>query len=471
MSDLRSPNSARPGADGSLRRRGRSGRRILALLCGVLSGLLLGELVARIAFETSSESDDDARFVERLIRPDGRLRFRLRPGLDVGWAEGPKRGVSTGRIRTDANGWRAPVFEAGEGAPLRIAFLGDSSTMGFYVDDAETYPLRCAHALARELPTCAIRAQNFGVMGYTSEQGLRLVLDELASESFDLVVIAFGYNDGFLSTRREDDWLAAVPPPSWLPAHEVLSSVSALYRVVWQRSHPQRSHDVVRPRIPRERYAENLRAMIRAVHARGARAVVLDLAIPNGYLRETMQSLAREEGALHVSTAEIFERELLRSGPAEMLPLVLRARSGASMVRFRFRGLREPVLVAFDVAQAERVALVLPGRDDGTGGDESAGDGTYTWELPIPGNALTYEIGFVELERLSSSPEELNYLLYRRLALEAGQGFDAPILDADAWSLGWRDLLLANEFVHPNPRGLELIGRELARVIAATASG
>ncbi|MBK9386413.1 MAG: SGNH/GDSL hydrolase family protein [Planctomycetes bacterium] len=409
--------------------------------------------------------------MERLIRPDGRLRFRLRPGLDLSWAEGPKRGDWSGRIRTDAEGRRAPSLEAGDGPPLRIAFLGDSSTMGFYVDDAETYPLRCADALARELPARAIRAKNFGVMGYTSEQGRQLVLGELAKESFELVVIAFGYNDGFLTRRREDDWLSAVPPPGWLPAHEALSSFSALYRVLWLHSHPQRSHDVVRPRIPRERFAANLRTMIRAVHARGARAIVLDLAIPNGYLRETMHDLAREEGALHVATAALFERELQRSGPAEFLPLTLRAHRGAPTVRLRFRGLREPVLVAFEVAREERVAVVLPGRDDGACGDEVAGDGIFTWALPIPGNALSYELSFVELDYLRSSPEVLNYLLYRRVALEAGQGFDAPILDAEAWSLGWRELLLANEFVHPNPRGLELLGLELARVIAAATGG
>ena len=95
------------------------------------------------------------------------------------------------RVSTDANGLRAPVHaEQKPDGVYRILALGCSTTFGWGVEDAETYPARL-EAHLREAGHAKVEVVNGGQPGYTSFQGLWLWDKVLARYQPDLVL--FGY--------------------------------------------------------------------------------------------------------------------------------------------------------------------------------------------------------------------------------------------------------------------------------------
>ncbi len=84
---------------------------------------------------------------------------------------------------TDNKGFRKSASQ--ENGP-RLLFLGPSSTTGWGVNDQETYPALMGKTFS---------VLNAGQIGYSSYQGRKIFENELASEKYDVVVIAYGIND------------------------------------------------------------------------------------------------------------------------------------------------------------------------------------------------------------------------------------------------------------------------------------
>ena len=74
-----------------------------------------------------------------------------------------------------------------------IAFLGDSLTAGWHLDEEQAYPALIAGELTRR--GVAVRVLNAGVSGDTSAGGRRRLAWVLKQKP-DMVVIALGANDG-----------------------------------------------------------------------------------------------------------------------------------------------------------------------------------------------------------------------------------------------------------------------------------
>ena len=83
--------------------------------------------------------------------------------------------------------------------PCRIAFVGDSLTAGFGLDEAQSWPARMAARLDAEGYRCAV--VNAGLSGDTTAGG-RARLGWVLADAPSHVVLALGANDG----------LRAVPP-------------------------------------------------------------------------------------------------------------------------------------------------------------------------------------------------------------------------------------------------------------------
>ena len=81
--------------------------------------------------------------------------------------------------------------------------LGDSVAFGFgHEETATTFPALVEAALDR--PGAACRVYNFGVPGYSSYQGLRLLETEVLDYRLDAVCAQFGWNDHWEAYRHAD---------------------------------------------------------------------------------------------------------------------------------------------------------------------------------------------------------------------------------------------------------------------------
>ncbi|MES2527136.1 MAG: SGNH/GDSL hydrolase family protein [Bdellovibrionota bacterium] len=130
------------------------------------------ELVSTLILSGMGNSLDKTR---KIVLPDESLGWRQAWNLNTTFLDKT--------FTTDAKGFRKN--ESLENAP-RILFLGPSSTAGWGVHDHETYPALMGKNFF---------VQNAGQIGYSSYQGMKLFENELASEKYDVVVIAYGIND------------------------------------------------------------------------------------------------------------------------------------------------------------------------------------------------------------------------------------------------------------------------------------
>jgi len=158
-------------------------------------------------------------------------------------------GEASGPVATSAP--RAAARPVPAGAPV-VAFLGDSLTAGFGLEESQAYPAVVGELLAeRGLP---IRVVNGGVSGDTSAGALARV-DWLLTQEPEIVVVSIGGNDGLRGQ-------------------------------------------------PVDALEANLRAIVRRAKGAGARVLIAGQQIPTNYgpeyagaFRDLYPRVAREEGA------------------------------------------------------------------------------------------------------------------------------------------------------------------------------
>lgn len=99
-----------------------------------------------------------------------------------------------------------------QGAELKVAFLGDSVTLGaeagawwesLWTEDNQSYVSRFVVGLRERYPTAAIRPLHAAQGGSTTEAANNLWEDVIAPTRPDLLIIAYGLNDAFSSIGGE----------------------------------------------------------------------------------------------------------------------------------------------------------------------------------------------------------------------------------------------------------------------------
>jgi lysophospholipase L1-like esterase len=100
-------------------------------------------------------------------------------------------------IRTNRYGFRDEDYESEEKPRdvYRIAFVGDSVTLGLGVEAEETFVARFQVLAERSQLESAVQAMNFGVDGYNTVQIHELLVAKVARFSPDEVVYAMSLND------------------------------------------------------------------------------------------------------------------------------------------------------------------------------------------------------------------------------------------------------------------------------------
>jgi len=170
---------------------------------------------------------------------------------------------------------------------VRIAVLGDSCTFGFVTmgklqfETPRPYPALLQDILDRNIGPGRFQVINYGLIGYTSYHGLRMLRREVLADRPDFVVIRFGWND--LIGPQTNHSFKNVHNP-WLECLEDLASHSRLIELLLYRGSPLdlkravpftvSAHPV--PWVTPEEYAWNLGRMIDLARAHGAQPLLLD---------------------------------------------------------------------------------------------------------------------------------------------------------------------------------------------------
>ena len=331
----------------------------------------------------------------------------------------------TWRVAINAEGFRGPEIAAKSAGVVRVACVGDSWTFGMPVDQAQTYPSR----LAAHLNAARYEVLNFGILGYTSFQGLQLLKTRVLDLKPDVVVIGFGMNDSEVAGYRDKDMIAASTPRFIARLKESVLDLESYklldYAALVLRFRPKPMGDFLKEeaddrgsggvdystiepwtRVSPEDYERNVREMVHLSQSHGAGVVLVDNELwSESPYHPVLQKLAAELNVPFVDSLAIvngakqqtvrdLERRLQLASPPDLLDaphpadrttVVFRAYQGTSAVA------RALSIVGPHPQLGDNVPNTVWMHDDGKDGDERAGDGVWSLSASFPAGAhVTY---------------------------------------------------------------------------------
>src|SRR5262245_26298370 len=220
------------------------------------------------------------------------LLRRFNPALPAEFRDSP-----TWTITLNSQGFRSGEFGAPRAGALRVACIGDSWTFGMNVEQDRTYPSRLLADL--RAARADVEVENFGVLGYSSFQGLELLKARVLDRHPDVVAIGFGMNDSEVAGYRDRDMVSASRPPVGTRLREEAEELELYkllkYLALTLRFHPkpmdvflrEQSRDrgsgsvdysTIEPwtRVSPQNFESNLREMIALSRSTGAAVILLD---------------------------------------------------------------------------------------------------------------------------------------------------------------------------------------------------
>jgi lysophospholipase L1-like esterase len=331
------------------------------------------------------------------------------------------------RISLNEDGFRsAPIPAVKRAGVLRIACIGDSWTFGMNVNQDQTYPARLEALLKQERPASEVEVINFGVLGYSSFQGLELLKRRVLDLHPDVLVIGFGMNDSDVGGYRDKDvlkpgevhWRDRVKA---ITGHsESLALLKYFALLLRFHSHPMGdflkadakadagkdndtvNYDDMEPwtRVSPRDYDRNLREMVKLGRDHGARAVLLDNELwPESPYRPVLRAISRDERVPLVDSLQIIreertriERNLearFRLEPSRAAARTDASPSGRTTVIFRvYEGVYPVARQLSIVGNHPQIGNFAPNtvamHDDGNEGDERAGDRVWSYRALFP---------------------------------------------------------------------------------------
>jgi len=370
------------------------------------------------------------------------LLRRFVPALPVEFRANP-----TWTISLNSQGYRnTELSSAKPPSAVRIACVGDSWTFGMNVDQPRAYPSRLAEHLREVQAETNFEVLNFGVLGYSSFQGLQLLKTRVLDLHPDIVAIGFGMNDSEVAGYRDRDMVSWTRPgfgTRILEAAKDLEFYKLLkYVALTLKFHPKPISDYLKEEVatkgsghvdyeaiepwtrvsPRD-FEGNIREMIRLARDRGAAVILLDNELwPDSPYRPILKTIAADSHVPLVDSLALvaeartgMERDLevrlglasadrpeppARSGPPARPdlpgPTPLAVAPAPATVIFRVSRGDFPVpqamaIVGTDPQLGNFAPNTVSMHDDGTHGDERAGDGVWSLAATFtPGSRLAY---------------------------------------------------------------------------------
>ena len=422
------------------------------------------------------------------------LLRRFRPALP-----NSLKGSPVWEISLNSEGFRdAEVPERKPASAFRILCLGDSWTFGMNVGQEQTYPQRLKALLREEFPEVDFEVFNRGVLGYSSYQGLELLRRRAIDLNPDVVVIGFAMNDAKVNGYRDKD-MAAYEKNLTLRTRigrflEKIETYKLLeYLALVLKHKPKSIGDRLKEEAdsaegaegekdfeklePRTRvslgdYEKNILEMIHLARSRQASVVLLYNELwKDGPYRVVLEKISRSEGVPLVDSSALIaeaRRKMEEELEGELdFGLVWTGRTlanGEIEVVFRVYLGKSPVPKAMYIVGAHpKLGDLVPNKvamyDDGTHGDQRAGDTVWTYSATFsPGTTLFYVYTNSGEER---KWEGLDVPCIRDFKVEAKdneekiyrpiESFGRIYMQADSW--------------HTDASGYELIAKALLEVL------
>ena len=207
----------------------------------------------------------------------------------------------TFRVSTDSNGLRAPLHaEAKAAGAYRVMTLGCSTTFGWGVDDAESYPARLESLLTEG--GHPVEVINAGQPGYSSFQGLWLWDRALAKYAPDLVIFGYLVQDSRVVQYSDHTQALLMQDADFLKQtvlHRLKSYLWIRNEVDLRRKAASESGHGGEARIPLDEYVANIRAFAARAAQVGARFMLF------GYPLEVSGYTEAHRAILHSASKEL----------------------------------------------------------------------------------------------------------------------------------------------------------------------
>jgi len=338
------------------------------------------------------------------------------------------RGNPTWTIAMNSQGYRTGEYTAARmPATIRIACIGDSWTFGMNVDQDDTYPSRLAALLHDARPGSRFEVLNFGVLGYSSFQGLQLLKTRVLNLNPDILAIGFGMNDSEVAGYRDKDMIGGEPPRlagRMADAAKELELYKLLnFLALALKFHPKSIGEYVKEdaesksgpvdydeiekwtRVSPRDYDANIREMIRLQTSRGGTAILLDNELwDESPYRPILRQIAADTGVPLVDSLQLVADErtkIARDLEARLGlidPPVLPDPQAPPETTVVFRVARGPYTVATAlsiVGAHAKLGNLVPNEirmhDDGANGDQRQADGVWSYAASFPpGTRLSY---------------------------------------------------------------------------------
>ncbi|NQZ95008.1 MAG: SGNH/GDSL hydrolase family protein [Myxococcales bacterium] len=254
--------NARDGGIPILSRGPRWATALLVLASSLLAAAaLIGayEVFQRYRYsEWRAEFSDEGEWHGQLVIPSDNpvLMWEYRPN---GRFRDAERGYA---IETNRYGFRERDFATPErpDGVFRVAFVGDSVTLGLYVKNSRTFVREFERRARAEVSGLNVQALNFGVDGYNTAQIRELLATRVLPFDPDQVVYVMSLNDFDFEDASGEKIRFFRPPPSFF-----LDSLRRLYRVLsnveYHRYHYERNREEV------FRHVVAMRDLLTARHA------------------------------------------------------------------------------------------------------------------------------------------------------------------------------------------------------------
>ncbi|UCD16297.1 MAG: SGNH/GDSL hydrolase family protein [Candidatus Zixiibacteriota bacterium] len=264
------------------------GCKLVILILSIPALILLSEIILTIIplntfFENRFFLVNRALDYPEIFRKDPRLFWRFRPSQDI-----TSRFFEGETIRINSHGLR------GEEIPLksdkiRIAALGNSCTFGWGVTEDQTYVRLLEKMINNDDSLPRVEVINAGIPGYSTFQGRRFFVSDIARLQPDIVMMMFGWNDQWAAAENIADKDQKLPSESIIKLQNSVSRLK-IYRllrkvILWITEKPLEKA-LVRTERPVYRVAfvdfyQNLMVIFKFAHAEGMRLMILTSPIPS----------------------------------------------------------------------------------------------------------------------------------------------------------------------------------------------
>ena len=241
--------------------------------------------------------------------------FWLTPSDQESKSYSHKESGGTFLVSSNADGLRSPLHGRDKAEDSwRVMTLGCSTTFGWGVQDAESYPAQLERLVHAKGHT-SVEVINGGQPGYTSFQGRWLWGEALQHYSPDVVLIGYvvqdarkaAYTDKSQAVLQQDNRFlkdnVLYRSRVYLGLRNLLGSVQ-----VRAKERPEGGEGGVY-RVPPSDFADNLRYLVSEVRDAGATPVLFGFPLEReGYTAQHRRILQAAASELHVSHLELQDR-------------------------------------------------------------------------------------------------------------------------------------------------------------------